>query len=85
MIVPWLVMVVPGGTAAIVALMVIVTLPAAGTLPFQVTVFVAIVATEVPEVAVALTSVRLADSTSRNSLPGLSAVAALPELERVTT
>ena len=41
--------------------------------PFQVTVLVPTVATAVPDVALALTSVSAAGRTSVNSLPGLSA------------
>jgi hypothetical protein len=66
-----------------VAVIVIVTLPPAGTAPFQVTVLVPIVATAVPLVAFALTSVRPAGRTSVNSSPGLSPEAEEPEFEIV--
>ena len=53
--------------------MVIVMEPPAAMLPFHVTVFVAAVATAVPLVVEALTSVRLAGRTSVSSSPALSA------------
>ena len=55
-----------------VAVIVIVTDPAAAIVPFHVTVFVPTFGTAVPEVAVAVIRVRLAGSTSVNSSPGLS-------------
>jgi hypothetical protein len=71
--VPWFEMLVPGAVPALmVAVMVMVTEPADGMAPFQVTVLVPTVATAVPEVALALTRVRLAGRTSVNSSPGLS-------------
>ena len=51
--------------------------------PFQVTVLVAVV-DGVPEVALALTRVRLAGSTSVNSSPALSGWVAVPLLVSVT-
>jgi len=77
--VAWLVIVVPGVAPALtVAVMVIVTLPPAGTPPSQFTVLPAVAA--VPEVAVALTRVRAAGRVSVSSCPGLSVVAEPPEL-----
>ena len=70
--------------AAIVALMVIVTVAPFARLPFQVTVPVPTVATAVPLEAVALTSVRLAGRTSANSSPGLSDCVEGPALVRTT-
>ena len=61
--------------------MVMVTLPAAGMAPFQVTVLVPTVATRCRRWRVALTRVRLAGRVSVNSLPGLSGGAAAPLLE----
>src|SRR5690349_12442390 len=54
--------------------MVIVTVPRAGMLPFQVTVFVAIVATALPELAVAETRCSCDGRTSVSSLPLLASV-----------
>jgi hypothetical protein len=65
--------------------MVIVTEPPPSARdPFQVTVLVPTLARAVPEVAVALTRVRLAGSTSVSSSPALSACVALPLLVIVT-
>lgn len=76
--------VVPGAIAgSIVAVMVIVTVPRAGMLPFQVTVFVAIVATALPELAVAETRCSCDGRTSVSSLPLLSACVAGPLLDSV--
>ncbi len=68
--------------ALTVAWMVTVTEPWAGMLPSQVTVLVATVATAVPEVALALTSVSCEGSTSVSSWPGLSCWSKLLLLER---
>src|SRR5438034_268580 len=56
--------------------MVMVTLPDAGTLPVHDAVLAAVLA--VPADAIAETSVRLAGSTSLNSLPALSGDAGVP-------
>lgn len=66
--------------ASMVALIVIVTLPAAAMLPFQVTVLLPMVATAVGLLAAAEIKVRPAGSTSMNSLPELSAWALVPLL-----
>jgi hypothetical protein len=68
----------------IVAVIVTVTLPAAGIAPFHVTVLVPIVATAVPLEAFALTSVSVEGRTSVNSFPLLSVVEAVPVFEIVT-
>ena len=71
--VPWLVIGMPTAVpSTIVAVIVIVTELFAAIEPLQVTVFVPIVATAVPLVAVADTRASCAGSTSVNSLPGLS-------------
>lgn len=67
-----------------VPVIVMVTLPAAAMDPFQVTVLVPMVATAVPLVAAALTSVRPEGSTSVNSAPGLSSCAVVALLLSVT-
>ena len=71
--------------AAIVAVIVIVAVPPSGASePFQVTVFVPTVATAVPDVAFAETSVTPAGRTSVYSFPGLSACPIVPAFVRVT-
>src|SRR5579872_297680 len=82
-IVPWFETVVPAAAGLTVAVMVIVTVPAAGIAPFQVTVLVPTVATAAPLVAAAETRARVGGRTSVNSFPGLSACAPLPLLVSV--
>ena len=65
-------------------MIVIVTEAPLARLPFHVTVLVPTVATAVPLEALALTSVRLAGSTSVNSSPGLLTCVAGPVLVRTT-
>ncbi len=60
-----------------------VTLPLAGTPPFQVAVLVPTLDAGVPLVAVVVTRVRLAGRTSVSSFPAWSAVAEAPEFEMV--
>ena len=81
---PWFDTVVPAAAGRMVAVMVIVTVPPAGIVAFQVTVLVAVVATAVPELAEAETSERVEGSTSSNSFPGLSACVPVPPLASVT-
>ena len=69
---PWFAIVWSSVPVLIVASIVMVTVSFAGTTPFQVTVFVPIVAVAVPPLALAATSVKSAGSTSVNSFPGLS-------------
>src|SRR5437764_1035969 len=65
--VPWLQIVEPAVPLLTSAEMVMVTEPLPAMVPFQCTVLVGTLATAVPEVATALTIVRLAGSTSVNS------------------
>ena len=82
---PWFEMVVPSATAApICALMVIVTVPPAGMLPFQVTPLVVTSATAVPLVADALVTDSVAGRLFTNSWPKLSRCANAPVLARIT-
>lgn len=78
----WFAIVVPLVPVLTSAWIVMVTLPPPAMAPFHVTVFVPAFATAVPLLAVALTSVSDAGSTSVNSLPGLSVCAMLPEFVR---
>src|SRR3954469_4187309 len=83
--VPWLEIVEPAVPVLTIAVMVIVTEPPlAAMVPFQCTVRVGTLATAVPELALALTRVRLAGRTSVNSSPGLSSCAVALGLESVT-
>jgi hypothetical protein len=83
-IVPWFVTVDTIGAGRIVAVIVMVTDPLAGKLPFQVTVFVPVLATAVPLVADAETRASFAGRTSVNSLPGLSPCVPVPPFVSVT-
>ena len=66
-------MVCPSVPVLIIASIEMVTESFAGTTPFQVTVFVPVLAVAVPPLALAPTSVKSAGgSTSVNSFPGLS-------------
>jgi hypothetical protein len=74
--------VVPGvASERTIAWMVMVTELPPGMEPFQVTVFVAVVATAVPLLAVAETRVSDDGSTSMSSSPGLSCCAIEPLFE----
>src|SRR6185369_4765902 len=77
-------MVVPPALLLIVALMVIVTPAPLATLPFQVTVFAPVLATAVPPLALAETSVSPAGRISVNSLPELSSCAKVLLFVRAT-